>query len=314
MLNRLLISLVLVSATPEWGAATELVQSRTTVQQLDKCQEKIIDSYHWMQDDNQQWDLHLIDRNKAAELQIYGGQHSYDPEDPFYQRVMWNYFKSSVEIAFFEGEGVFKDGTLIEAIQSGTEPFFLQWLARKSGVPAVSWEMPTDQVFVALTRKFGADEILMFQTLREASFEKNKRAANVEQLNRRTAWYLERNIATMRKLEIQATIQTMDDLALRLKDLMPGVSWLDVSATWFTPFPSSNGEAELFHDINRFENSLRSRWAFRKVGAELLAGKKVFMTAGRNHVPLQKPAFECLFNEIDLVNSTNSNAIGRGKP
>ncbi len=314
MLNRLLISLVLVSATPEWGAATELVRSRTTVQQLDKCQEKIIDSYHWMQDDDQQWDLHLIDRNKAAELQIYGGQHSYDPEDAFYQRVMWNYFKSSVEIAFFEGEGVFKDGTLIEAIQSGTEPFFLQWLARKSGVPAVSWEMPTDQVFVALTRKFGADEILMFQTLREASFEKNKRAANVEQLNRRTAWYLERNIATMRRLEIQATIQTMDDLALRLKDLMPGVSWLDVPATWFTPFPSSNGEAELFHDINRFENSLRNRWAFRKVGAELLAGKKVFMTAGRNHVPLQKPAYECLFNEIDHVNSTNSNAIGGGKP
>jgi hypothetical protein len=198
------------------------VQSRTTVQQLDKCQEKIIDSYHWMQDDDQQWDLHLIDRNNAAELQIYGGQHSYDPEDSFYQRVMWNYFKSSVEIAFFEGEGVFKDGTLIEAIQSGTEPFFLQWLARKSGVPAVSWEMPTNQVFIALTRKFGADKILMFQTLREASFEKNKRAANVEQLNRRAAWYLERNIATMRRLEIQATIQTMDDLALRLKDLMPG--------------------------------------------------------------------------------------------
>ena len=139
MLNRLLISLVLVSATPEWGAATELVQSRTTVQQLDKCQEKIIDSYHWMQDDDQQWDLHLIDRNKAAELQIYGGQHSYDPEDPFYQRVMWNYFKSSVEIAFFEGEGVFKDGTLIEAIQSGTEPFFLQWLARKSGSCPTAW-------------------------------------------------------------------------------------------------------------------------------------------------------------------------------
>lgn len=311
MLNRLFLLLVLVSATPTCGAADALMQPASTMERLNKCEENVVDSYSLKPSDDQRWDLHLIDRNKAAELQIYGGQHSYDPEDSFYQRVMWNYFKSSVEIVFFEGEAVFKDGTLIDAIQSGTEPFFLQWLARKSGVPAVSWEMPNDQVFVALTRKFGADEILMFQTLREASFEKNKRAANVEQLNRRAAWYLERNVATLRRLEIQTTIQTMDDLALRLKDLMPGVSWLNVSASWFTPYPSIDGEAELFHDINRFENSLRNKWAFRRIGAELLAGKKVFMIAGGSHIPLQKPAFECLFDQIDKMNSTASDSLGR---
>ena len=311
MINRLFLSLVLVCATPTCGAAAALVQPASTMERLNKCEENVVDSYSLKQSDDQDRDLHLIGRNNAAELHLIGGQHSYDPEDSFYKRVLWSYFKSSVEIVFFEGEAVFKDGTLIEAIQSGTEPFFLQWLARKSGVPAVSWEMPSDQVFIALTRKFGADEILIFQTLREASFEKNQRAANVEQLNRRTAWYLERNVATLRRLEIQATIQTMDDLALRLNDLMPGVSWLNVSASWFTPYPSIDGEAELFHDINRLENSLRNRWAFRRVGAELLAGKKVFMIAGGSHIPLQKPAFECLFDQIDKMNSTASNSLGR---
>jgi len=103
MLNKLFLSLVLVSATPTCGAASALVHPPSTMERLNKYEENIVDSYSLKPSDDQQWDLHLIDRNKAAELQIYGGQHSYDPEDSFYQRVMWNYFKSSVEIVFFEG-------------------------------------------------------------------------------------------------------------------------------------------------------------------------------------------------------------------
>lgn len=297
-----LLSLFLIIATSAWSDTSRALPNRNASTTLDNCEEKVVDSYKWTLSEDQQWDLHLIDKSKAAELQFYGGQHSYNPDDSFYQRTMWLFFRSPAEIAFFEGEGIFKGGSVIDAIQSGTEPFFLQWLARKSAIPAVSWEMPSDQVFTALARKFGADEILIFQTLREASFEKSQRGANVEQLNRRTKWYLERNIAILHRLGIQTTVRNLDDLSLKLRDLVPGVIWLNVSDTWFTPFPSSNGEAELFHDINRFENSLRNRWAFRRVGAELLAGKKVFVIAGRNHVPLQKPAFECLFNEIDRQN------------
>lgn len=257
---------------------------------VERCAERLVPYADWPKVKDRAFSLELAAAS-GGRLRYFGAGHSADPADPQFAEIEkeWNALKPTV--AFYEGPNRPIAGSAEETIRQTGESGFVRFLAKRDGVPFVTLEPPPQEEFASISKKYPADQVMLFYVLRETARLRDRRKLPEAELKAATAALLER----ASKLLGMPAFATLDglDAAYRRYWTTPA-NWWEAPHHWFDPLKTSKETGGIFtNEINRLSSEYRNRHMYTLLATAALEGKRAFAVVGGNHVPMQATALRC---------------------
>ena len=283
----LLALLVLPPVAPVTAAAR---QKAADVNPLQSCSERLVPYADWPALKDPEFSLELATAS-GGRLRYFGASHSSDPSAPQFAEIekAWDGFKPTV--AFYEGPNRPTAATAEETIKQAGESGFVRFLAKRDGVQFVTLEPSPQEEAAFVSKKYPADQVMLFYVLRETARLRERRKLPEAELKAAVAGLLER-ASKMTGLAAFTTLEGLD-AAYRRYWSSPA-NWWEAPQQWFDPLKSSKETGGLFtNDINRLSSEYRNLHMYTLLASSALEGKRAFAVVGRNHVPMQAAALRC---------------------
>ena len=253
----------------------------------------VLDYAGWKEAPSQRWDYRWP--AEAPKLAILGAEHQRDPAHPQFARIAAAFAEAKPTVAFFEGpdRGTRDDAeaTIKETGESG----YLRLLAKQAGVRAQSLEpSPVDQVKM-LSADFPIDQVTLFFVLRETARLRDREGLSGEALDKAVAALLLKLQPMGQAAGIALPFADSAGLQAAFERYWPNRDYKSADARWFSPAADDAETGGVFTGaINRADSRNRDRHMVRLIAAAAKAGERPFVVVGRNHVPMQAPALDCL--------------------
>ena len=253
----------------------------------------VLDYTDWKEAPGQRWDYRWP--AESPKLAILGAEHLRDPAHPQFPRIAAAFAEAKPTIAFFEGpdrgtrEGA--EATIRETGESG----YLRLLARQAGIKAQSLEpSPVEQV-KTLSAQFPVDQVALFFVLRETARLRDREGLQGEALDKAVAALLQKMQPLGQAAGVALPFADTAGVQAAFARYWPGRDYKSADARWFSPTAVDAETGGIFTGaINRADSSNRDRHMVRLIAAAVKAGERPFVVVGRNHVPMQAPALDCL--------------------
>jgi hypothetical protein len=228
----------------------------------------------------------------GATLTYLGVRHTHDPADTQFVAMQREFSALRPTIVYFEGASAPADTTASEAVRNNGEPGLARYLAKTAGIPARSLEPSREDEVAELLRKFPAEDLVMFYTLRPLEEARSRRGILPPRLDTLFAGQLA-YVSGMKGLE-NALPDTMAFRAAFVRKY-PGVDPLALPADWFNPeLLSSDAPKRLFNAINYASSMFRDVYMYRQLASAMLdPTARIFAEVGRDHIPAQAAALQC---------------------
>jgi hypothetical protein len=179
--------------------------------------------------------------------------------------------------------------TAEETIRELGESGYVRFLARAEGIEVRSLEPSPLDEYRAMIALFPADQVRVFYVAREAVRLRDRKGLEGDALGGAIVQLIERARALFREIGSDYTI---DEFADDYERYFGTREWWTARAEWFDPGRTETGV--FTNAINRASSSYRDRHMARVLSEALRTGERVFAAVGRNHVPAQSAAIECL--------------------
>jgi hypothetical protein len=235
----------------------------------------------------------LIERslNEGGVLLYYGAVHSRDPAHPQFEDIASAWERTRPTVVFYEGPERPLPDSARDAITQFGESGYVRWLGRRDGARIERLEPPVSAELEYVLRTFTPEQVKLFFVLREASRLRDVEHQDEKELTASIAALLEKTAALP---DIGSIITTVDALqAAYAKHWKRPPYWWQVPRDWFSPMPQ-HGDERFTYAVNRASSHFRNVHMVRVLTARVLAGERVFGVVGRNHVPMQRAAIDCV--------------------
>ncbi len=259
------------------------------------CLDRILDYAGWREAPDQNWDYRWPATGQAR-LTMIGAEHLRDPAHPQFPRIAAAFTAAAPTLVFFEGpdRGVAESGE--ETIRSRGESGYVRFLAAQGQIPTRSLEPSPGEQFAMLLASHPADQVGLFFVLRETARLRDREGKAGAALDEAVATLLQRAGAMMGSGSGAFPIADLAALRQAAGRYWPGRDWRTFPADWFSPLADDAVTGGRFLGaINRADSANRNRYMVGRIVAAVRADERVLVVVGRNHVPLQAPAFACAF-------------------
>ncbi len=228
-----------------------------------------------------------------SELTYIGVRHTADPADSQFVRLRREFSDLKPTIAFYEGAGAPVRSTLDEAIRTDEEPGAIRYFANAAGVPAKSFEPVRADEVAELLHSFSAEDLVMFYVLRPIMEVRTRSHMVRPALDSVLARQL---VAVHRTPGLGNVLPDTAALRAAFASKYPGIDMLAVPPDWFNPqLLSEPVPKRLFNAINYASSMFRDVYMYRQLAAALLLpNERIFAEVGRDHIPAQAAALQCV--------------------
>ena len=234
--------------------------------------------------------LHARD---GAQLTYFGTRHTFDPADTQFVSMQREFSALKPTIVFFEGSASSRvDTSAADAVRKGEEPGLARFLARTAGVPTRSLEPPRDAEVASLLQNFSAEDLVMFYTLRPMEEARDREGMRPPRLDTLFA----RQLAYVHKTGLENALADTTEFRAAFARKYPGIDALALPADWFNPaLLSADVPKRLFNAINYASSMFRDVYMYRQLASAMLdPNARVFAEVGRDHIPAQAAALQCV--------------------
>ncbi len=261
------------------------------------CASRLVLPQDWRQEPGQVWDLAVSDRASGGALLYIGAEHGKPAGDPAYATIAKRFTDFAPDVAFYEGTlcpGCGSAGHQTAETLYG-ESGLVQALAVKRHIPAHTLEPDEGALLTALAGRFDPMQVEVFQVLRYVVILRERMHVKPDEIQRRQESYIQTLRDQARGAGTTLPAPDFSAITSAYAKLWPGHSWEEARLSWFSPLnpPEAPPSALLFRRINAIEDNLRNEVMYQRMATAVLSGHRVFATVGRNHIPLQAPAFQC---------------------
>jgi hypothetical protein len=257
----------------------------------------VLDYSGWREAPDQQWDYRWPAATDTT-VTIMGAEHARDPAHEQFARIAKEFANARPTLALFEGpdRGVrdSADKTISETGESG----YLRFLAQQAGIEARTLEpSPADQIRM-LHAEYPADQVALFFVLREAARLRDREGKTGEALDAAVASLLQKIRPLADSIDFALPFSDVAGLQAAAARYWPGRDWRTLPSGWFSPTADDARTGGVFTGaINKADSRNRDRHMVRLISEATKAGERPFVVVGRNHVPMQAPALDCLLRQ-----------------
>jgi hypothetical protein len=255
---------------------------------------KVLDYGDWKQAPDQRWDYRWPQKG-PAQISIFGAEHVRDPAHPQFKRIEAAFAELKPTLVFFEGPDRGVSGTAEETIRTRGESGYLRFLAKEAGLKAQSLEPSPAEQIKLLSAAFPIDQVMLFFVLREATRLRDRENLRGEALDAALAGLLQKLQPLTAGSSIDLPFSDLAGLQAAFARYWPRRDYKDAEARWFSSTARDSETGGVFTGaINRADSINRDAHMVRLITAAARAGERPFVVVGRNHVPMQAPALDCL--------------------
>ncbi|WP_223034110.1 hypothetical protein [Hanstruepera marina] len=215
---------------------------------------------------------YTITSQKKGKVIVLGVEHINDPKAPQFDLIKNQWEEHKPSVALVEGRLGFFCKWLHNSIEQYGESGLTAELAKSDGIKLYTWEPSRDDEIAMLIKKYPAQKLAMFYSLRPFfGIPLNERANNPED-------------------KLQDLIEERTKRK-HLKNTLK--SWEEVDSIWQSDFPekdwrtfdSGYGYPSYLHDIWNDSNLARDKHMVNIIVELVEKGETVFVTMGSSHAP-----------------------------
>lgn len=250
------------------------------------CAREIVDYAQWTEAAAQQWDY------RGEGVVMIGAEHLRDPGHPQFAHIEAVFTATRPTLVLYEGpdRGIGSDAA--DTIRTRGESGYARYLAAGAGAKVASFEPSPAEQFEMLARRFPADQVLLFFTLREISRLRDRENLSGAALDATVAALLGKLGGMM---SVALPFSDIAGLDAATRRYWPERDWRTLPADWFSPLADDARNGSIFTAaINRAVSDDRNHHIFGLILEAIGKGERVFVVAGRNHVPMVAPALDCM--------------------
>lgn len=285
-----------------WILLLIVINLNNSFAQEDNCKSLILDYRDFVETDSTKWNLTLLKDEKIV-LLYYGATHSKNPSHIQFAEIEKAWNSAKFDIALFEGPNRGLQSTKEETIEKLGESGFLRFLASRDSVDVQSLEPNPIHEVRYLKEYFSIDKIKLFFLLREAQRVRVSFNWDETQIKNHIETVLSKANALPELNEAVSTLQEIEELFVKYWG--NEIKWWEAPSNWFDPLQASEKTGGIFtNDINRFSSNYRNLHMYELITNNLKSNKRIFAVVGRNHVPMQSKALECIWMKM---NGSHSN-------
>lgn len=256
------------------------------------CEERIIPYSEWLHVKNPRWTID-IEAPGEGRLLYMGEVHSDNPADAQFQRIdqSWEAFRPTV--AFYEGPDRGVADSREDTIRRFGESGYVRFLAKRSGIAVHRLNPPPPEQLAYLLDRFPSDQVSLFFFLNEAARLRELKEATGPEIDSAVQELMRKTSSMPRGQEMILDIPRLE-AAYRRYWTEPA-DWRQAPRAWFTPDGDPRITGGIFtNTVNQASSEFRDRHMVKVLSEAALRGARVLAVVGRNHVPMQAPALECL--------------------
>ncbi len=271
---------------------------------INYCARDVVDPFFLKETAATEYRYNKSDYIGGGAVSYFGvSSHNHPLGHPEYAEIEKSFYAFRPTHVLFEGttigRGITINSPRDSAIEDRYEVGLTIWLGLRAQVAVSGWDSELAETIADLNQYYPPRLVQGFYTLRFVSAEKDLGGHTGAALERRAVWKMKMLAEFARSEGIDYPMRTLEDLEKATKEVNPTITWSQVRNNWFNPFNWTKGQPwELYNFINRRENLFRNRVAYEKIARLVVDGKRVFIVAGRTHVPQHQPALDCVAKEL----------------
>lgn len=216
---------------------------------------------------------------RSGAVVVFGAEHTKDPNDPQIVRIDQQWRDLRPTAALVEGRLGFLAPRLMDPVKKYGESGHVFDLATRDGIKTYTWEMPQDQLTLALAERHSKERVATFLVLRP--YFSNLRYGKPASPEEFVQEYLDRAADPT----VEGAVGSVADIdRIWLREFPNGPDWRDVS--------DEHGLPGYLKTISDDSNDLRNRHLVRAVLELTGKGERLFVVAGSSHAVLIEPALQ----------------------